>query len=244
MQPQQDPIKSAPKKAKLFSRLNPWASIPRPYHTWVVLGAISFIAVFAWRFVEPQFHFFIYDTLGWTSAGFGLAMSGYALLMVFAQTVLGSLSDRFGRRPVLALGLIVHTAQYVALIATRSPIWIALGIAGSGLGEGLFMPALNATYLDLAPEQGRSRAIGFKECMFSLGGLAGPALVVVVTRYLQPATIFIIGGALILGSAFLVPLMSHRTHIQASVETQHGLGPFHRQERTNRWRESGAGHSE
>jgi len=204
----QDGIKKAPGTAGLLSRLNPWALIPRPYHTWAVLGAISSIAVFAWRFVEPQFHFFIYDALGWTSARFGLAISGYALLMVFAQTALGSLSDRFGRRPVLILGLVVHTAQYVALIATRSPIWITLGIAGSGLGEGLFMPALNATYLDLAPEQGRSRAIGFKECMFSLGGLAGPALVIVATHYLQPAIIFIIGGALILGSAFLVPFLS------------------------------------
>jgi len=215
---QQGHIKAAPETARRLARLNPWALIPPPYHAWVVLGAISFIAVFAWRFVEPQFHFFIYDTLGWTSARFGLAMSGYALLMVFAQTVLGSLSDRFGRRSVLILGLVVHTAQYVALIATRSPSWIALGIAGSGLGEGLFMPALNATYLDLAPEQGRSRAIGFKECMFSLGGLAGPALVIVATRYLQPAIIFIIGGALILGSALLVPFLSWNNSSRRAIQ--------------------------
>ena len=206
-QPSPGRVEPAQKRVGLLSRLNPWASIPRPYHTWVVLGAISFVAVFAWRFVEPQFHFFIYDTLGWSSARFGLVMSGYALLMVFAKAVLGSLNDRYGRKPVLALGLVVHAAQYVALIATRSPAWIALGIAGSGLGEGLFMPALNATYLDLAPERGRSRSIGFKECMFSLGGLAGPALVIVAARYLQPATIFIVGGALILGSACLVPFL-------------------------------------
>jgi len=181
-------------------------AIPRPYHTWVMLGTVSFIAVFAWRFVEPQFHFYIYDILGWTSARFGLVMSGYGVLLMVAETTLGACSDRFGRKLILMIGLIIHTAQYVALITTDSVIWITLGIAASGLGEGLFMPALNAYLLDITPEQNRAQMIGLKESMFSLGGLVGPALVVLAVRYLQPAGIFTIAGLLILFSAFLVPI--------------------------------------
>ena len=200
---------AATAKAGVLPRLSSfWTAIPRPYHTWVMLGTISFVAVFAWRFVEPQFHFYIYDVLGWTSARFGLVMSGYALLLVLAETTLGALSDRLGRGPVLMIGLVIHTAQYWALIATGSLTWITLDIAASGLGEGLFMPALNATFLDIAPEQYRARAIGFKESTFSLAGLAGPALVVLAVQYLRPVGIFIIAGALILCSAFLVPLLS------------------------------------
>jgi MFS family permease len=196
-------------KAGILPRLSSsWTTIPRPYYTLVMLGIISFLAVFAWRFVEPQFHFFIYDVLGWTSARFGLVMSGYAVLLMFAETTLGALSDRFGRRPILMIGLVIHTAQYITLIATGSFIWITLGIAASGLGEGLFMPALNAYFLDITPEGYRARVIGFKESMFSLAGLAGPALVVLAVQYLQPVGIFIIAGALILFSAFLVPLLS------------------------------------
>jgi len=182
------------------------AAIPRPYHTWVVLGLISFLPVFAWRFIEPQFHFYIYDILGWTSARFGLVMSGYAILLTVAETTLGALSDRFGRKPILIIGLVVHTAQYLALITTDSFLWITLGIAASGLGEGLVMPALNAYFLDVSAEQHRAQMIGFKESLFSLGGLTGPALVVLAVRFLQPVGVFIIAGALILFSAFLVPL--------------------------------------
>ena len=109
-------------------------SIPRPYSTWVMLGVISFCAVFAWRFVEPQFHFYIYDILDWSSAKFGLVMSGYAVLLMAAETTLGALSDRFGRKLILMIGLVVHTAQYVALVLTDSFLWITLGIAASGLG--------------------------------------------------------------------------------------------------------------
>jgi MFS family permease len=206
-------------KAGILPRLSSlWAAVPRLSYTWVVLGLISFVAVFAWRFVEPQFHFYIYDVLGWTSGRFGLAMSGYALLLVFAEAALGALSDRFGRRPMLMVGLLVHTAQYLALITTDSFVWIAIGIAASGLGEGLFMPALNATVLDITPEEHRAQAIGFKESMFSLGGLVGPALVVVAVKYLQPVPIFVTAGALILCSAFLVPLLSLQARGEPTAE--------------------------
>ena len=207
--PLKSQVKTTSEKAGRITRLSTFRiTIPRPYHTWVMLGSISFIAVFAWRFVEPQFHFYIYDILGWTSARFGLAMSGYAILLMVAETTLGALSDRFGRKLILMIGLMIHTAQYVALIATDSNTWITLGIAASGLGEGLFMPALNAYFLDASPEQIRAQMIGCKESLFSLGGLVGPALVVLVIRYFQPAGIFIIAGSLILFSAFLVPLSS------------------------------------
>ncbi|MGD8815442.1 MAG: MFS transporter, partial [Anaerolineales bacterium] len=161
-------------------------------------------------FAEPQFHFYIYDTLGWTSALFGACISGYSILSTLARIALGRLSDKFGRKPILMIGLVVHTAQYVALLTTRAFPWIAIGVAGSGLGEGLFMPALNALYLDVVPQQYSARIIGLREAMFSLAGLVGPALAVFADQYLLPHGIFIIGGSLILVAAALVPLVSTR----------------------------------
>ena len=190
-------------------------AVPRPYSTFIMLIVISFIAVFAWRFVEPQFHFYIYDVLGWTSARFGLCMSGYAVLYMLAETLLGRLSDRFGRKPVLIVGLMVHAAQYLALISTQSATFIALGIAISGFGEGLFMPALNAYYLDITPDKFRARVLGIKESVFSLAGLTGPALIVLVVQYVPPRGIFLIAGFLILFSAFLIPLMAKNRTLSA-----------------------------
>lgn len=184
--------------------------LPRPIGSFVILLVITFSAVVAWRFAEPQFHFYIYDTLGWTSALFGACISGYSILSTLARIALGRLSDKFGRKPILMIGLVVHTAQYVALLTTRAFPWIAIGVAGSGLGEGLFMPALNALYLDVVPQQYSARIIGLREAMFSLAGLVGPALAVFADQYLLPHGIFIIGGSLILVAAALVPLVSTR----------------------------------
>jgi hypothetical protein len=50
---------TASDKAGVMPHFSPfWMAIPRPYYIWVMLGIISFVAVFAWRFVEPQFHLF------------------------------------------------------------------------------------------------------------------------------------------------------------------------------------------
>ena len=72
------------------------------------------------------------------------------------------------------------------------------------------MPALNALYLDITPQQYRARMMGLKESVFSLAGLAGPALVVFAVNYLPPSGIFMISGSLIIFSAFLVPVMFTR----------------------------------
>ena len=185
-------------------------AIQRPYGSFVMLVSITFIAVFAWRFVEPQLHFFIYEDLGWTSASFGASFCGYSILLMIAETLLGRLSDRFGRKPILMIGLIIHATQYVAFLTTTSFAWITLGMAFSGLGEGLLMPALNALYLDITPQQYHARIMGVKEAVFSLAGLAGPVLVVFATNYLQPSSIFFLSGALIVLSGLLVPLIPQK----------------------------------
>ncbi|HEY71104.1 MAG TPA: MFS transporter [Anaerolineae bacterium] len=185
-------------------------AIPRPYGRFLVLLVLTFSAVVAWRFIEPQFHFYIYDTLGWTSALFGACISGYSILSTLARIGLGQLSDRFGRKPILMIGLIVHAAQYVALLTTKSFYWLAVGVAGSGLGEGLFMPALNALYLDVVSKEYSARILGLREAIFSLAGLVGPALAVIAADSLLPRGIFTIGGSLIILSALLVPMVISR----------------------------------
>ena len=184
----------------------------------MILVIVTFSMVFAWRFAEPQFHFYIYDVLGWSSTRLGAGFSGYTILLVLAETLLGRLSDRFGRRPILMIGFLFHAAQYVALLTTTSFSWIALGMACSGLGEGLFMPALNALYLDITPQQYRARIIGLKESAFSLAGLTGPVLVVVMADHLPPSGIFMIAGAIIVLSAFLVPVMVVRGRRKGELE--------------------------
>ena len=74
----------------------------------------------------------------------------------------------------------------------------------AGIGEALVNPALSAAYLDITPEEHRSRAMGIKTAVGSLGSLLAPALLTVFVGGLSPRGVFLISAALILLTALVV----------------------------------------
>ena len=181
-----------------------WDALPRPLPTFTALLFVSFIMVFAWAFAEPQLTFYIYDDLGWTSARFGLAISGYGVAAFLGQMILGRTSDSFGRLPIIMVGLLLHSVQYVGMMLTGSFHLIVFAYILAGLGEALISPSLGAFFLDITPEQHKSRVMGIKGSISSLGSVAGPLLAVVAGRSLAPQGVFLLSGALLAFSALLL----------------------------------------
>jgi multidrug resistance protein len=173
-----------------------WASLPKPLYIFGSLLFLDFIGNFAFAFIEPEMVFYFYDELGWTTTQFGLVVGAYGLAMVLGQTTLGQASDRFGRKPIIILGLLLNITLYFGLAIVSSFSVMSLIAITSGLGGALIAPALSAFYLDITQEQHRSRVVGIKESALSLGGVAGPLLVVVVSPLTTPQGIFIIAGML------------------------------------------------
>ena len=93
---------------------------------------ISFGVMFAWAFIEPQFMFYAYDDLNWTSSQLGLIMSTYGVAFMFGEFALGQLSDRLGRKPVLVLGLALFSAQFIGLVIFRDVTWIVASFMLAG----------------------------------------------------------------------------------------------------------------
>jgi MFS family permease len=159
---------------------------------------IFFSVLFAWAFVEPQFMFYAYDDLAWTSSQVGLVMSVFGLACLFSELALGRLSDRFGRKPVLILGLALFAVAFIGLVIFRSPTWLLVCFFLGGLGDGLFDPALSAHILDITPSEQTARIMGLKSTAGSIGNMLGPALVVLITRFVGPQIVFLIAAALVI----------------------------------------------
>lgn len=166
--------------------------------TFFVLMLIAFGTLFAWAFAEPQFMFYAYDDLSWSSTQLGLLISAYGLAFMFGAFALGQSSDRLGRKPVLVLGLILFCAQFVGLVIFRDVTWIAASFIFAGLGNALYDPALSAFILDMTPPEHRAGAIGLKGTAGSLGSLLGPGLVVLLTPFVSPQGVFLIATVLVL----------------------------------------------
>ncbi len=186
--------------------------------TFFLLLLITFGVMFAWAFIEPQFMFYAYDDLSWTSSQLGLIMSAYGVAFMFGEFTLGQLSDRLGRKPVLVLGLALFSAQFVGLAIFRDVTWIVVSFILAGLGNALYDPALSALILDITPPEQTAGMMGLKGTSGSLGNMLGPALVVLFTPYVTPQVVFLIAAALVLlltvasGLALRLPKSIEVTH--------------------------------
>ena len=95
------------------------------------------MASFAFAFVEPQMVFYLYDELLWTTVQFGVVVAGYGLAMMLGQLLLGQTSDRYGRKPVIVLGILLNSLLYVSITFARNYAAIVGLSMIAGLGEAL-----------------------------------------------------------------------------------------------------------
>jgi DHA1 family tetracycline resistance protein-like MFS transporter len=105
-------------------------------------------------------------------AWMGLAI---AVAMFFSASVLGNLSDRFGRRPVLLVALAGMAIDYLLLAVAGTIPLIFLGRVLSGAFGGSYAPAQAAIADQTAPED-RARSFGLVSAAFGIGFIAGPAI--------------------------------------------------------------------
>ncbi|HEV2581572.1 MAG TPA: MFS transporter [Ktedonobacteraceae bacterium] len=183
------------------------ASIPRPRSYFVALLLLDFIATFGMAFIEPQMVFYLYNALSLTTAQYGFIMGGYGMAMLVGQVALGQPGDRFGRKPVIALGFLLSSALSLGLIIFDQFGSLVLAALLAGVGNALIAPRLGASYLDIAVPQHRSVVQGIRESAVSLGAVAGPLLAACISRWLAPQGIFTIAAVTTLAAVILALVM-------------------------------------
>ena len=99
----------------------------------------------------------------------------WAVGQFLAAPVLGALSDRFGRRPVLLLSDAGLALDYVLMAVAPNLWWLAAGRLLSGLTSASFT-AVYAYVADVTGPADRARMFGLVGAAFSAGFVAGPAL--------------------------------------------------------------------
>jgi MFS transporter, DHA1 family, tetracycline resistance protein len=106
---------------------------------------------------------------------YGALAAAYSLMQFLLAPLIGSLSDRYGRRPVILLALVGMGINYV-LIAFAPNLWLfALGrmIAGA---FGATFTAAGAYLADVTPPEKRAQSFGLIGAAFGVGFITGPAL--------------------------------------------------------------------
>ena len=105
---------------------------------------------------------------GWLSVSF-------AAMLFLCAPVVGNLSDRFGRRPMLLASLAALGVDYLITGLAPTIAWLFLGRLLSGMAGASFTIA-NAAVADVTPPEERAARFGLMSAAFSLGFIIGPAI--------------------------------------------------------------------
>ena len=122
----------------------------------------------------------------------GLMTMSFALAQLVAAPFMGSLADRYGRRPLILLALAAFAAANIGfLLASSTTAFIVIRIAEGALTAGLF-PAAMGVVADVVPEKQRAQWIGIVMGSYGAGLIFGP----------------VVGGVLYDGWGFAAPFIA------------------------------------
>ena len=138
-----------------------------------------FIDILGIGIIVPILPVLIREFLGGNNAQaavyYGVIISTYATMQFLCAPVLGALSDRYGRRPVILVSLFGLGTDYLIQGWAPSIGWLFLGRIIAGI-MGASITTANAYIADVSTPQTRAQNFGFVGAAFGLGFIFGPVL--------------------------------------------------------------------
>jgi DHA1 family tetracycline resistance protein-like MFS transporter len=129
--------------------------------------------------IAPVLPKLVLDFLGGDAPGaakmFGIFGTVFALMQFIFSPVLGVLSDRFGRRPVILLSNLGLGLDYIVMALAPTVGWLFLGRMISGITAASISTGM-AYIADVVPREKRAGAFGLIGAAFGVGFVLGPAL--------------------------------------------------------------------
>jgi len=159
------------------------------------------------EFIMTIVPLFMRGTLGFSLAEVGYVMGARSLGFVVAMFVMGSISDRAGRRPVLMFGLAATAVLVVVMSVFSTFLTMAAVICVIGFTSGAIWivgPVISAEAVDKSQ---RGAAIGVYRTFFDLGSVLGPIIMTAVMTGYGVKKCFYVAAALLLLNVPLTYLM-------------------------------------
>jgi DHA1 family multidrug resistance protein-like MFS transporter len=145
----------------------------------VIIVSTMFVSMLGMGIVTPFLPIYA-DQLGASSLEIGLIQASFSIGNFASLLLVGRMSDRFGRKIFLIIGLSMMTLASVAFIWSKNPTQLIMIRLFQGIGASAHLPIAQAYLGDITPEGGEGRWMGyFNAVLFSgigLGPLVGGVL--------------------------------------------------------------------
>lgn len=168
------------------------------------------------------------ERFGANAVEIGLLITVYALAQFLFTPVLGTLSDRYGRKPIIFVSLLIEVVALVltALAGSLPMLLVARFIGGIGASN---IGSAQAVVSDVTTREGRAKGMGMIGAAIGLGFVIGPALGGVLAPRSQALPFWVAAGVALVNALlvllFLPETRTRRTSESESLEAEgRGLG--------------------
>ncbi|KAF1299251.1 multidrug MFS transporter [Enterococcus sp. JM4C] len=169
--------------------------------------------------LKEQMHF--------SGATMGMMISIFAIAQLITSPIAGILSDKIGRKKMIATGMLIFSLSEVlfGLAQTKNGFYVSRGLGG--IAAALIMPSVTAFVADMTTIAERPKAMGMVSAAISGGFIIGPgvggfiAYMGIRVPFYVAAVLAFIGFVLT-----LTVLKEPEKRIQAAVEASHNKGSF------------------
>ena len=156
-----------------------------------ILGTSGIDAVqyFAYGAIETFLPIFLLEVRGYQEWRIGLLFTAQIVAAALTKPVMGRLSDRYGRVPMIVAGLILGAVSTAFLVVSNDYILTMVIVAAFGLGLATVTASTSALVADLSRAQGRGGAMGVLSSIMDVGQSTGPIImgIVVASFSYKPA---------------------------------------------------------
>ena len=134
-----------------------------------------FIDLLGFGILIPILPSFAIKELGVDETAVGIAIAIYSLVQFIFNPILGRLSDKHGRKPVIVMCLLINALGYVIFAFTSSYIILLVSRVVAGVG-GSSIAVAQAYIADVTTKETRSKGMGLIGSAFGLGFVFGPLI--------------------------------------------------------------------
>lgn len=159
----------------------------------VLIFLTVFIDLLGFGILIPILPSFSVKELKIDEAAIGIAIAAYSFIQFLFNPVLGKLSDKYGRKPVIVVCLFLNAVGYIIFSFTHSYLMllfsrIIAGIGGSSIGVA------QAYIADVTTRENRSKGMGLIGSAFGLGFVFGPLIGGLLSEFGYAITGFVAAG--------------------------------------------------
>ncbi|RKU27152.1 tetracycline resistance MFS efflux pump [Candidatus Poribacteria bacterium] len=166
----------------------------------LLLFLTLFFVMLGFGIIIPNLAYYA-EEIGATPTQIAILLSVYSGMQLVFAPIWGKLSDIYGRKPAILLGLLGNAVALAAFGLAKEYMWLFVARSAAGIASAAVLPTVMAYVADVTTSEERGKGMGLMGAAMGLGFILGPAIGGIMGRHDLP---FFVAGGLSLITFFLV----------------------------------------